>query len=150
MNISQVTAGLELVGCSVRNLSVSNNLIDLREDDELQLGIDIELVYEGAEECEHHGKVILIMHIEAARIEKEEQKAEINITLEALFKSTQQMDEKEFYHMLMINGATALYSIARGKLEAISASVFLDGKIVLPFVNIHQYYLEKEGAIDKR
>lgn len=47
MNISQVTAGLELVGCSVRNLSVSNNLIDLREDDELQLGIDIELVYEG-------------------------------------------------------------------------------------------------------
>ena len=63
------------------------------------------------------------------------------------FISDQRFDElieqKAFLELLIINGATALYSIARGKMEAISASVFLDGKIVLPFVNIIQFYHEK-------
>lgn len=144
MNISQVTAGLELIGCSIRNLSIKNGLIDLREDDELHLNIDIQPIYNGIEKQEHHGRVILTLDIEAIRIEKEEQKAEITVSFEALFRSTNQMDETDFIQMLMINGATALYSIARGKMEVISASVFLEGKIVLPFVNIYQYYIEKE------
>lgn len=39
-----------------------------------------------------------------------------------------------------MNGAAALIGIARGKFETISASIFNNGKIVIPFVNVIDYY----------
>lgn len=139
MNINQVAADLEMVGCSVRNLSITNDLISIRDDDELHLDLDILPVYEGIIEQEHRGRVVLNLHIDSVRKEREDQKMEISVTFEALFRSTDSMEEQAFIELLIINGATALYSLARGKIEAISASIFLDGKIVLPFVNIIQY-----------
>ena len=143
MNINQVAADLEMVGCSVRNLSITNDLISIRDDDELHLDLDILPVYEGIIEQEHRGRVVLNLHIDSVRKEREDQKMEISVTFEALFRSTDSMEEQAFIELLIINGATALYSLARGKIEAISASIFLDGKIVLPFVNIIQYYHQK-------
>ena len=143
MNINQVAADLEMVGCSVRNLSITNDLISIRDDDELHLELDILPVYEGIIEQEHRGRVVLNLHIDSVRKEREDQKMEISVTFEALFRSTDSMEEQAFIELLIINGATALYSLARGKIEAISASIFLDGKIVLPFVNIIQYYHQK-------
>lgn len=143
MNINQVAADLEMVGCSVRNLSITNDLISIRDDDELHLDLDILPVYEGIIEQEHRGRVVLNLCIDSVRKEREDQKMEISVTFEALFRSTDSMEEQAFIELLIINGATALYSLARGKIEAISASIFLDGKIVLPFVNIIQYYHQK-------
>ena len=143
MNINQVAADLEMVGCSVRNLSITNDLISIRDDDELHLDLDILPVYEGIIEQEHRGRVVLNLYIDSVRKEREDQKMEISVTFEALFRSTDSMEEQSFIELLIINGATALYSLARGKIEAISASIFLDGKIVLPFVNIIQYYHQK-------
>ena len=143
MNINQVAADLEMVGCSVRNLSITNDLISIRDDDELHLDLDILPVYEGIIEQEHRGRVVLNLYIDSVRKEREDQKMEISVTFEALFRSTDSMEEQAFIELLIINGATALYSLARGKIEAISASIFLDGKIVLPFVNIIQYYHQK-------
>lgn len=143
MNINQVAADLEMVGCSVRNLSITNDLISIRDDDELHLDLDILPIYEGIIEQEHRGRVVLNLHIDSVRKEREDQKMEISVTFEALFRSTDSMEEQAFIELLVINGATALYSLARGKIEAISASIFLDGKIVLPFVNIIQYYHQK-------
>lgn len=143
MNINQVAADLEMVGCSVRNLSITNDLISIRDDDELHLDLDILPIYEGIIEQEHRGRVVLNLHIDSVRKEREDQKMEISVTFEALFRSTDSMEEQAFIELLIINGATALYSLARGKIEAISASIFLDGKIVLPFVNIIQYYHQK-------
>ena len=143
MNINQVAADLEMVGCSVRNLSITNDLISIRDDDELHLDLYILPVYEGIIEQEHRGRVVLNLHIDSVRKEREDQKMEISVTFEALFRSTDSMEEQAFIELLIINGATALYSLARGKIEAISASIFLDGKIVLPFVNIIQYYHQK-------
>lgn len=143
MNINQVAADLEMVGCSVRNFSITNDLISIRDDDELHLDLDILPVYEGIIEQEHRGRVVLNLYIDSVRKEREDQKMEISVTFEALFRSTDSMEEQAFIELLIINGATALYSLARGKIEAISASIFLDGKIVLPFVNIIQYYHQK-------
>lgn len=148
MNINQVAADLEMVGCSVRNLSITNDLISIRDDDELHLDLDILPVYEGIIEQEHRGRVVLNLHIDSVRKEREDQKMEISVTFEALFRSTDSMEEQAFIELLIINGATALYSLARGKIEAISASIFLDGKIVLPFVNIIQYYHQKHTSAE--
>ena len=150
MNINQVAADLEMVVCSVRDLSITNNLISIRDDDDLHLDLDIYPVYEGIIEQEHRGRVILNLYIDAARKEREDQKMEISVTFEALFRSTDSMGEQACIELLIINGATALYSLARGKMEAISASVFLDGKIVLPFVNIIQFYHQKYANVENR
>ena len=132
-----------MIGCSVRNLSITNDLISIRDGDELNLDLDILPVYEGIIEQEHRGRVILNLYIDATRKERGDQKLEISVTFEALFRSTDAMGQQDFIELLIINGATALYSLARGKIESISASVFLDGKIVLPFVNIIQFYHQK-------
>ena len=80
MNINQVAADLEMVGCSVRNLSITNDLISIRDDDELHLDLDILPVYEGIIEQEHRGRVVLNLHIDSVRKEREDQKMEISVT----------------------------------------------------------------------
>ena len=42
--------------------------------------------------------------------------------------------------LVAINGASALIGIARGKIESLSSSIFNNGKIVIPFVNVIDYY----------
>lgn len=41
---------------------------------------------------------------------------------------------------MIINGAAALISIARGKIESITSNIFDSGKVVIPFVNVIDYY----------
>ena len=53
----------------------------------------------------------------------------------------------------MLNGSTALYSIARGKIETISTAVLNNGKIVLPMVNMIELLkaqFEAEDAEEKK
>jgi hypothetical protein len=45
-----------------------------------------------------------------------------------------------FKQLVAIKGAAALIGIARGKIENISSSIFDNGKIVIPFVNVVDYY----------
>ena len=48
--------------------------------------------------------------------------------------------EDAFKKLVIINGAAAIIGIARGRIEAMTASVFNNGKIVIPFVNVVDYY----------
>lgn len=48
--------------------------------------------------------------------------------------------EDEFIKLVAINGAAAIIGLARGKLEAITANIFNNGKISIPFVNVLDYY----------
>lgn len=48
----------------------------------------------------------------------------------------------DFQPLVAVNGASALIGIARGKIESLSASIFNTGKIVIPFVNVIDYYKE--------
>ena len=64
------------------------------------------------------------------------------MVLEGAFLSERNMEEKQFKELVIVNGAAALIGVARGKIEAISANVFNNGKIVIPFVNGIDYYKE--------
>ena len=61
--------------------------------------------------------------------------------------------DEEFFTTLWLNGSTALYSIARGKIETISTAVLNNGKIVLPMVNMIELLkaqFEAEDAEEKK
>jgi hypothetical protein len=60
--------------------------------------------------------------------------------LEGAFISRDGIDEDAFKKLVIINGAAAIIGIARGRIEAMTASVFNNGKIVIPFVNVVDYY----------
>ena len=72
--------------------------------------------------------------------QNEEEKCKIQLSLEGAFISDTDVAYSEFKDLVMINGAAALIGIARGKIETISANVFNNGKIVIPFVNVVDYY----------
>ena len=62
------------------------------------------------------------------------------MSIEGAFLSTKDVEEENFKQLVLVNGAAAIIGIARGKLEAISGNIFNNGKIVIPFVNIVDYY----------
>lgn len=45
--------------------------------------------------------------------------------------------------LLNVNGGAALFSIARSKLEVLSSLTYTEGKIVLPMIDIPQYFAER-------
>lgn len=49
-----------------------------------------------------------------------------------------------FKEPVIINGASAIVGIAGGKIEAVSGNIFNNGKIVIPFVNIVDYYKNRK------
>ena len=62
------------------------------------------------------------------------------MSIEGAFLSSGDVDEDMFEQLVGINGVAAIIGIARGKIEAISANIFNNGKIVIPFVNVIDYY----------
>lgn len=72
--------------------------------------------------------------------QSEEQECKIQLALEGAFLSKGTAGDEAFKELVIVNGAAALIGIARGKIEAISANIFNNGKIVIPFVNVIDYY----------
>ena len=68
---------------------------------------------------------------------------------EGLFMATSPMKETDFVGMLYINGGAMLYSIARADILNITSSVFSQGKLRIPVVNILEFLEEKQKAESK-
>ena len=82
----------------------------------------------------------MTIDFEVEIIQAEEQRCKIEISLEGAFLSEAEPIEDEFKQLVAINGAAAIIGLARGKLEAITANIFNNGKISIPFVNVLDYY----------
>ena len=72
--------------------------------------------------------------------QSEKQKCKIQLSLEGAFVSTQDAEETTFRQLVAVNGAAAIIGIVRGKIETITSNIFNNGKIVIPFVNVIDYY----------
>ena len=72
--------------------------------------------------------------------QSEREKCTLQMSVEGAFVSKTDMDKEQFERLVAVNGATAIIGIARGKIEAVTANIFNDGKISIPFVNVINYY----------
>ncbi len=70
----------------------------------------------------------------------EGQECIIQLSVEGAFLSEENADIEAFRELVIVNGAAALIGIARGKIETITANIFNNGKVVIPFVNVIDYY----------
>lgn len=138
MGLNYVVDDIELLGTTVRELSIENSIVDVEIGGKRNFGLRInEPKFEKTEDG-LYGQIGIDFEVEI--IQSEEKVCQINLALEGAFFSGKNIEEGQFQEMVLVNGAAALIGIARGKIEAISANIFNNGKIVIPFVNVIDYY----------
>lgn len=138
MELNLIAAGIELVGTTIKSISVENNIVDVEREAKRNFGLNINEPYFETVEEGFFSQMTIDFEVEIEQ--SEEQKFKLEISLEGAFLSTDKVDENSFKQLVGVNGATAIIGIARGKIETITANIFNNGKVVIPFVNVMEYY----------
>ena len=132
MELNLIATGIELLGASVAKLTVDNTIVDIENDAQRSFGMTInEPQFQNIEKTK---EIFSQMTIDFDIIINQSDNDNCNI------HSKGKISEEDFKQLVAINGASALIGIARGKIESLSSSIFNNGKIVIPFVNVIDYY----------
>ena len=138
MELNMITSGIELLGTYVSDLTIENSIADIAKEAKRTFGLNIcEPEFENKDE-NILSQIRIEFEIEINQVQDEVCK--IRFAIEGGFGSVGDTDEETFKQRVAVSGAAALIGIARGKIESISASIFNSGKIVIPFVNVVDYY----------
>ena len=106
MELNRIATGIKLVGTTIKEISVENNIVNVQKEAKRSFGLNInEPSFENIDEGLF---------------------SQMAIDFEVEIEQT--------------DGAAALISIARGKIESITSNIFDSGKVVIPFVNVIDYY----------
>lgn len=138
MELNLVATGIELVGTTIKNISVENSIVDVEREAKRNFGLNINEPYFESVGDAFFSQMTIDFKVEVEQ--SEEQKFKLEMSLEGAFLSTDEVDEKTFKQLVGVNGAAAIIGMARGKIEAITANIFNNGKVVIPFVNVIDYY----------
>lgn len=138
MELNLVTTGIELAGTTVKNISVENTIVDIEKEAKRSFGININEPYFETIEDSIFSQMTIEFEIEIEQ--SEDQKFKMKMVLEGAFLSRGKIEEKDFKQLVEVNGASAIIGIARGKIEAFTSNIFNNGKVVIPFVNVIEYY----------
>ena len=138
MELNRIATGIKLVGTTIKEISVENNIVNVQKEAKRSFGLNInEPSFENIDEGLFSQKAIdFEVEIEQA----EDRNFKLELSLEGAFLSEKNTEEEDFKQLVIINGAAALISIARGKIESITSNIFDSGKVVIPFVNVIDYY----------
>lgn len=138
MELNRIATGIKLVGTTIKEVSVENNIVNVQKEAKRSFGLNInEPSFENIDEGLFSQMAIdFEVEIEQA----EDRNFKLELSLEGAFLSEKNTEEEDFKQLVIINGAAALISIARGKIESITSNIFDSGKVVIPFVNVIDYY----------
>ena len=138
MELNRIATGIKLVGTTIKEISVENNIVNVQKEAKRSFGLNInEPSFENIDEGLFSQMAIdFEVEIEQA----EDRNFKLELSLEGAFLSEKNTEEEDFKQLVIINGAAALISIARGKIESITSNIFDSGKGVIPFVNVIDYY----------
>ncbi len=138
MELNMISTGIELIGTTVKSLTIDNSIIDAELDGKRNFGLNIN--EPEFQETDNRWFAQLLIDFEVEISQSEEQECKIRLSMEGAFLSDENADKEFFEELVVVNGAAALIGIARGKMEAITANIFNNGKVVIPFVNVIDYY----------
>lgn len=138
MELNRIATGIKLVGTTIKEISVENNIVNVQKEAKRSFGLNInEPSFENIDEGLFSQMAI---DFEVEIEQTEDRNFKLELSLEGAFLSEKNTDEEDFKQLVIINGAAALISIARGKIESITSNIFDSGKVVIPFVNVIDYY----------
>lgn len=138
MELNRIATGIKLVGTTIKEISVENNIVNVQKEAKRSFGLNInEPSFEKIDEGLFSQMAI---DFEVEIEQTEDRNFKLELSLEGAFLSEKNTEEEDFKQLVIINGAAALISIARGKIESITSNIFDSGKVVIPFVNVIDYY----------
>ena len=138
MELNRIATGIKLVGTTIKEISVENNIVNVQKEAKRSFGLNI---YEPSFENIDEGLFSqMAIDFEVEIEQAEDRNFKLELSLEGAFLSEKNTEEEDFKQLVIINGAAALISIARGKIESITSNIFDSGKVVIPFVNVIDYY----------
>lgn len=138
MELNRIATGIKLVGTTIKEISVENNIVNVQKEAKRSFGLNInEPSFENIDEGLFSQMAI---DFEVEIEQTEDRNFKLELSLEGAFLSEKNTEEEDFKQLVIINGAAALISIARGKIESITSNIFDSGKVVIPFVNVIDYY----------
>ena len=138
MELNRIATGIKLVGTTIKEISVENNIVNVQKEAKRSFGLNInEPSFENIDEGLFSQMAI---DFEVEIEQTEDRNLKLELSLEGAFLSEKNTEEEDFKQLVIINGAAALISIARGKIESITSNIFDSGKVVIPFVNVIDYY----------
>ncbi len=138
MQLNMIATGIELIGTTVKKLNIENEIIDIEKSGKRNFGLNINEPEFEKSNNKMYAQMVIDFEIEIDQYE--ERDCKIKMSLEGAFLAGEDVTEEVFRDLVAVNGAAALIGIARGKIETISATIFNNGKIVIPFVNVIDYY----------
>ena len=115
MELNRIATGIKLVGTTIKEISVENNIVNVQKEAKRSFGLNInEPSFENIDEGLFSQMAIdFEVEIEQA----EDRNFKLELSLEGAFLSEKNTEEEDFKQLVIINGAAALISIARGKIE---------------------------------
>lgn len=138
MELNRIATGIKLVGTTIKEISVENNIVNVQKEAKRSFGLNInEPSFENIDEGLFSQMAI---DFEVEIEQTEDRNFKLELSLEGAFLSEKNTEEEDFKQLVIINGAATLISIARGKIESITSNIFDSGKVVIPFVNVIDYY----------
>lgn len=148
MDFNKITADLDFVGSTVHSVEIKSNMISIPNKTKKSFGMDIKCSKPLIKDEEKFGKLLLQVEVSLFKEDEELEPDTFKLVIEGMFKSSKEIDDERFMELLNINGGAALFSIARSKIEVLSSLTYVDGKIVLPMINIVQYFAERNKPKD--
>ena len=112
MELNRIATGIKLVGTTIKEISVENNIVNVQKEAKRSFGLNInEPSFENIDEGLFSQMAIdFEVEIEQA----EDRNFKLELSLEGAFLSEKNTEEEDFKQLVIINGAAALISIARG------------------------------------
>lgn len=148
MNLNEIQSPFQLQGCIIRQIEEKNNLVFLPSTEQLETTVNIKNAFDDIRKNEQDNcletNFILDLNFTAVSNEKEKEYS-IHIVLDGFFTFSKD-DEDEFKNMLLLNGNSALYSIARSYIITISSISLTSGQFVLPMINFVKLLEESKKA----
>lgn len=145
MNLNQVVANLDIVSSSIHRLNVSSQMFKISDSNQKEFGLDIKCSKPTIIDGVKFGKLLMQIQVSVLPEQIEFSPDFFELVIEGVFSANTELPDEEFMTLLNINGGAALYSIARSKIETISSLTYAEGKILLPMINIVQYYQEQSA-----
>lgn len=114
MDLNLIATGIELVGTTIKGISVENNIVDVERKAKRNFGLNINEPYFETVEDGFFAQMMIDFKVEIEQ--SEEQKFKLEMSLEGAFLSADRVDENRFKQLVGVNGAAAIIGMARGKI----------------------------------
>ena len=144
MDAKVIASKFQLIQSNVLEFTFENNQKLQPNNDDIirRFNTDYSIPYIDKRNSMHVGAIELTINVRRS-YKSIDDRFKATLRVNGLFTAPiDSMDEDMFHNMLELNGTSALYGIARGKLAALSSQCYPEEPLLLPMINVNKLVSE--------